>query len=370
MYLFHELLLLSPLGIYVYYRLKTLLASRVLKNILTAVFLLLFAGYPLAETLSHRTAPAWTKPIMLFGYYCLPILLYLAMTVIFADLIVGAARLLKVISRETVRGEKFRKIRLAVVLAIPAAIMTYGLANFAHLRAQRYVIEIPRKSAQVGQFTIVFAADFHLGKITAARFMDRFVAKVNAEKPDIVLIGGDVLEGHRGDEDAGAFAAQFKRIKSKFGVYAAPGNHEGYGGNRDAFFDEAGIRLLRDAVERVDGAFLLAGRNEAGRSRTRKSVAELLGATPGDLPVILMEHRPVSPDDFTQSRVDIKLSGHTHQGQLFPLNVIPEREFELSWGYLKKGRTHFFVTSGIQLWGPPVRTVGASEYLVIRVMLR
>jgi len=367
MYLFHELLLLSPLGIYVYYRLRKLLASRALKNILTAVFLLLFAGYPVAENLSHRPAPAWTKSIMLFGYYCLPILLYLAMTVIFADLVIGAARLLKIVSRETVRGEKFRKLRLAVVLAIPAAIMTYGLANFIHLRAQRYVIEVPRKSAQVGQFTIVFAADFHLGKITAARFMDRFVAKVNAEKPDIVLIGGDVLEGHRGD--AGAFAAQFKRIESKFGIYAAPGNHEGYGGNRDAFFNEAGIRLLRDAVERVDGAFLLAGRNE-GRTRNRKSVAELLRDTTEDLPVILMEHRPTSPDDFTQSRVDIKLSGHTHQGQLFPLNIVPEREFELSWGYLKKGRTHFFVTSGVQLWGPPVRTVGASEFLVIRVGLR
>jgi predicted MPP superfamily phosphohydrolase len=369
MYLFHELLLLSPLSIYVYYRLRALLASRVLKHILTAVFFLLLAGYPVAETLSHRTAPAWTKSIMLFGYYSLPILLYLAMTVIFADLIIGAARLLKIVSRETVRGKKFRKLRLAVVLAIPAAVMTYGLANFAHLRAQRYVIEVPRRSAQVEQFTIVYAADIHLGKITAARFMDRFAAKVNAEKPDIVLIGGDVLEGHRGDEDAGAFAAQFKRIKSRFGIYAAPGNHEGYGGNRDAFFNEAGIRLLRDAVERVDNAFLLAGRNE-GRTRSRKSVAELLGDTPDDLPVILMEHRPTSPDGFTQSRVDIKLSGHTHEGQLFPLNIVPEREFELSWGYLKKGRTHFFVTSGIQLWGPPVRTVGASEFLVIRVVLK
>ena len=217
--------------------------------------------------------------------------------------------------------------------------MTYGLANFAHLRTQRYVIEVPRKSAQIGQFTFVFAADFHLGKITAARFMDRFVAKVNAEKPDIVLIGGDVLEGHRGDEDAGAFAAQFKRIESKFGIYAAPGNHEGYGGNRDAFFNEAGIRLLRDAVERVDGAFLLAGRNE-GRTRNRKSVEELLRDTTEDLPVILMEHRPTSPDDFSQTRVDIKLSGHTHKGQLFPLNIVPERYFT-QLGPLEKGPDGF-----------------------------
>ncbi|MCX6262262.1 MAG: hypothetical protein NTY95_15770, partial [Bacteroidia bacterium] len=62
-------------------------------------------------------------------------------------------------------------------------------------------------------------------------------------------------------------------------------------------------------------------------------------------------------------------SGHTHNGQLFPINIITRRIYELSYGYMKKGETHFFVSSGIRLWGPPVRTTGKSEIIVIDIAL-
>ena len=99
------------------------------------------------------------------------------------------------------------------------------------------------------------------------------------------------------------------------------------------------------------------------------SVDELLAGGPKDLPVILLAHRPVELDQAERAGVDIQLSGHTHHGQVFPVNWITSHEYELSWGYLKKGPTHVFVTSGVQLWGPPVRTVGASEILAVRVTL-
>ena len=132
---------------------------------------------------------------------------------------------------------------------------------------------------------------------------------------------------------------------------------------------KAGIRMLQDAVLKIDGAFYLAGRNDA-RSRNRKSIEELLQTAPDDLPVILLDHRPTGLDRVSQSHVDIQLSGHTHQGQLFPINIVVRRQYELSWGYRKIRQTHFFVTSGVQLWGPPVRTAGASEILVINVIFR
>ena len=65
--------------------------------------------------------------------------------------------------------------------------------------------------------------------------------------------------------------------------------------------------------------------------------------------------------------MDVQLSGHTHNGQIFPINFITNRQYLLSWGHLKMGRTHFFVTSGVQGWGPPVRTAGRSEILFIRI---
>jgi len=85
------------------------------------------------------------------------------------------------------------------------------------------------------------------------------------------------------------------------------------------------------------------------------------------LPVILVDHRPTEMDQVSKTAVDVQLSGHTHNGQLFPINLIIKTMYELSWGHQKLGNTHFFVTSGIRLWGPPVRTTGKSEIMVIDV---
>jgi len=256
-----------------------------------------------------------------------------------------------------------------MVLATPALIVFAGILNYNHLRVKEYSIEVPRKSSAATRLKIAFAADFHLGDMTADRFLERFVGKVNSLDPDIVLIGGDIVEGHGREEKIDKFMSQFRELKSKYGVYAVPGNHEGYGGSRVDFFTRAGIRLLQDEVEKIDGAFYLAGRKDS-HSRDRKSIDELLSATPADLPIILMDHRPTDLERVSQSHVDIQVSGHTHNGQLFPVNFITRSQYELSWGYKKKRQTHFFVTSGVQLWGPPVRTVGASEILMITVIFR
>ena len=242
-----------------------------------------------------------------------------------------------------------------------------GLSLF---RVNDYTVEVPRRSSASTQLKVVFASDFHLGVLTEADFMDRFVALVNAQEADVVLLGGDILEGDRRGEAFDRFEAHFRRLRSRYGVYAVPGNHEGYGGVRDEFYGRADIRLLRDAVEKIDGVCYLAGRDDGGRSRGRKTIEALLDGLPDDLPLILLDHRPTDLENVSRTRVDIQFSGHTHHGQLFPINFITNREYELSWGYLKKRQTHFFVTSGVQLWGPRVRTAGHSEILLVRVELR
>ncbi len=370
MYLQNELLLAVPLAVYVCLRIRGLIVHKVLKNLSTALFVLLAAGYPVAETLSHGAGDGWASAVILFGYHALPLMLYLVMTVVLADIGIGALRLAKILSREAVRSKRFRKWRLAFVLAVPALVVAYGVVNHNVLRIKEYRVEVPRRSSPSEGLTIVFMADLHFRHMTSDRFLDKLAAKVNAQKPDIILIGGDILEGDRRDEDTGRYERVFRRMVSRYGIFGVPGNHERF--SRAAtgdFFARAGIRLLQDEVEPVGGAFVLAGRKDS-RSRERKSVDGLLSTAPDGLPVILLAHRPVELDQASRRGVDIQLSGHTHHGQLFPVNLVTEREYELSWGYLKKGPTHVFVTSGVQLWGPPVRTVGASEILVIRVAFR
>jgi hypothetical protein len=148
------------------------------------------------------------------------------------------------------------------------------------------------------------------------------------------------------------------------------GNHDRFAGARADFFEKAGIRILRDEVVKIDDAFYLAGRLDGGRNAGRKSAASVLAGATEDLPLILLDHRPTDLEAVSRTRTDIQLSGHTHHGQLFPINLITDREYELSWGHLQKGSTHFYVTSGIQLWGPRVRTIGYSEIMVLDVALR
>jgi predicted MPP superfamily phosphohydrolase len=368
MFLLDTLLLLSPLAIYTYIRVRQQIATKRSKRILTAAFVLAAFGYPLAESLSHSAAGAWAKAVMIAGYCTLPFLLYLVLIVIVSDLIIGALRVTGLVSAESTGAPRFRRRRLALWLVIPVVVVTFGLVNHQRLRTTEYAIDVPRKSSQIRRLKIVFIADIHLNAITADDLLERLVDRVNAARPDVVLIGGDVLEGDRPDEDTRGYEAQFRRIRAKYGVFAAPGNHDRRS-SRGGFFERARIRLLEDEVERVDNAFYVAGRVDR-RSEARKSAQELLRRTPADLPIILIDHRPSDFESVSRSAVDVQLSGHTHHGQVFPANFVTQYQNPLSWGHLKKGHAHLFVTSGVQLWGPPVRTSGVAEVMVINVTLR
>lgn len=369
MYLLNELLFFSPLAVYAGWRVRSLIPRRVFKTLFVAFFLLLVLGYPTAERLAHGPVSGGKRYLVIAGYYALPFLLYLVLAVLLSDAVIGVLRLSRAVSRESIRRQTFRRARLAFLLWAPALVMGYGIWNHHHLRVSAYSIEVARRSSQLASLRIAFASDFHLGAMTDPLFMEKFVAKVNALNPDLILIGGDVMEGHRGDKPE-KFIAKFRELRSRYGIYAVPGNHESYGGGAAGFFERAGIRLLQDEIVNVGGAFYLAGRTMGGRSRNRKSLESFLRDAPDDLPMILMDHIPNDLEQAARAGVDIQLSGHTHHGQLFPANLITSHIYGLSWGHLVKGRTHFFVSSGVQLWGPPVRTAGISEIMLIDVAFR
>lgn len=123
MFLLTELLLLSPLAVYTYVRIFTLVRRTAGKILFTAAFVVILAGFPVAETLSHGTAGAGTKGVLIAGYDTLPLLLYLVLAVLLTDLAIAAVRLTGLLSKETVRGPRFRSRRLDVVLAVPALVV-------------------------------------------------------------------------------------------------------------------------------------------------------------------------------------------------------------------------------------------------------
>ena len=366
MFLLDTLVLLSPLGLYAFIRLRQQISSRRGKWLWTLFAVFLALGYPLAETLSHSAVGSWAKPLMIVGYCTLPFMLYLVLTVLASDCVVAILRIARAVSREKTGTAGFRRVRLALWLVLPVGIVIVGLVNHQRLQIREYTIDVPQKSSKISHLRIVFVSDIHLNAITADHFLERLVSKINAAKPDIVLIGGDVLEGDRPDEDTREYELQFRRIRTKYGTYGAPGNHDRRIAERTRFFEKAGIRLLFDSVQMIDNAFYVAGRKDS-RSGGRKSVDELFRDISNTLPVILVAHRPADFENVSRSVADIQLSGHTHNGQVFPANFVTRYQNPLSWGYMKKRQTHFFVSSGVQLWGPPVRTAGVAEIMVINV---
>jgi hypothetical protein len=149
MFLLDTLLLLSPLAIYTFVRVRQQIATRRNRMILLAATLIVALGYPLAETLSHSTAGAWAKPVMIAGYCSLPFLLYLVLAVLASDSVVGILRLLKVVARETTNAPRFRRFRLALWLIVPVLIVTIGLVNHQRLQVSEYDVEVLRKSSKI-----------------------------------------------------------------------------------------------------------------------------------------------------------------------------------------------------------------------------
>ena len=356
-------------NIYVFIRIWQLFISKGYKLKYTVIYLAVVAIYPVSDMLNNGRLAFIGEILAGISNYLLPFYLYLFLTILVFDIFLLINLFVRVLPADIRRSYRFRKYCLSSIIVISALVVIGGVINFRTIRTTEYSIEVPARSSELDKLRIAFAADFHIDTETPVNFVKRFVEKVESVSPDIMLFGGDIVEGHDG-ERMDRHEALLNDINTKYGVYGVLGNHEYYRGqDRGSFFDKAGIEILRDTIIVFDKAFSLAGRLDS-HYRNRKSVAELLESATESLPVILLDHRPTELIEASKTRTDVQLSGHTHDGQMFPINLILRRMYRLVYGYEKIGSTHFFVSSGIRMWGPPVRTVGKSEIVVVRMRLK
>jgi predicted MPP superfamily phosphohydrolase len=364
--MFHTILILSYTipNIYLFVRIWQLFIRKEHKVYYVLIYLALFLVYPVSNLL-REGGTALTA----IANYLLPFFLYAFLFVLLLDLLLLLNMLFRVIPREKIKSKSFRCIGLPVIILCSMVVVVAGIINFNTIRLTEYKVTIPAGSSDISHLKIAFASDFHLEENTPAPFIERFVKEIETINPDLMLFGGDIVEGDREDERMEHFKKLLSSITTRYGVFGVPGNHEHYARqDKGSFFIKAGIDMLSDSVVFIDGSFILAGRNDS-HTTTRKSVEEIMRTIPDSLPVILMDHRPTEIEQISKTSADIVLSGHTHNGQLFPINFITRSVYELSYGHMKKGDTHFFVSSGIRLWGFPVRTTGKSEIMVINVDL-
>jgi len=257
----------------------------------------------------------------------------------------------------------------AVVLTIVA-----GAWNATRLATVELDLKVPRKAGAVERLTVVAASDLHLGAIVGPKRLAKVVERMIALEPDVVLFAGDIVDESVTPEIESKLGAIMRLLRPRLGVFAVPGNHEFFSGLETnlACLRSCGVTVLEDQAVRVGEAFTLVGRRDPSSLKVQEARLSIEGilnksGLAGDLPVVVLDHQPVRLEEAEKANAALQISGHTHDGQIFPFGLINKLIYELNWGYLRKGATQYYVTSGAGTWGPPVRIGSRAEVVRIRL---
>lgn len=217
---------------------------------------------------------------------------------------------------------------------------------------------------------IGMVSDLHLGLLVGNHHLDRLIDIVQREKIQLLLMPGDIMDDDIKHYQANLMQAKVQALVAQLplGAYATLGNHDLYG-DRVQITEAlrlSGIYVLVDEAVLVDDQVWLAGRLD-DMVGNRKATAELM-PTNTHKPILLMDHRPSEIDTNTQLPIDLQVSGHTHNGQIFPANFIVKYLNTVAYGYKKIRDTHVIVSSGFGFWGVPFRLSSQSEVWVIELV--
>ena len=242
---------------------------------------------------------------------------------------------------------------------------TFIAGNIHYHNKQRQEINLSTDKPLERPLKIVMLSDLHAGYHNRRAEVGRWVDLVNAENADLILIAGDIIDGKMRPLEAQGTAKEFQRLNAP--TFVCLGNHEYIAGidKSLALLKETSVNVLRDNVTTIDGVTIV-GRDDRS-NRRRKSVAQLMEGVNRDNYIIMLDHQPYHLEDAEQNGVDLQLSGHTHRGQVWPLNWVTRKMYECDYGQWRRGNTDYYVSSGMGLWGGKFRIGTDSEYAVITV---
>ena len=331
-------------------------------HLLILTGLLLWAIFFSGRLFHHGGTGALTATIELLGMLWMGTLFLLFISVLSIDIITGFGFLLPRLA-PSLRGWA---LFAGAVLAIIALVQ--GLRPPV---VQSYEVRLAGLSDEMDGKVLVAISDLHLGSLIGKRWLAARVAQVEKARPDLIILLGDLFEGH--GQPQKELVPTLQRLSAPLGIWAVTGNHEFHGTDNKSIrlMDAAGFKLLRNRWREIRPGFILAGVDDLTTKYRRgwkdDYISEaLVGRPPGV--TVFLSHTPWQADRAARAGVSLMLSGHTHGGQIWPFGYLVRRIYPLLGGRYEVSGMTVIVCRGTGTWGPRMRLWRPGE--ILRVTLR
>jgi len=349
--------------IYVFWRASSapFLKRHIPRKVLIGTGIALWLLFYLGRAFGHGGTGTLAGMLEFLGMNWMAMLFIISVSLLAMDIVTGFGFLLPRIA------PSLRGLALAAGGVLSVIALVQGLRPPVVQNYDVYLSDLP---GDLDGMVIIAISDLHLGSLIGGRWLDARVAQVQAQRPDLVVLLGDIFEGH--GRPQGELLPILRRISAPLGVWAVKGNHESYGRANTgiSLMEEAGFRVLINSRVELHPGLVLAGVDDLRvRSRSAQGDDSILKALDGRPPgaTILLSHRPLQAERAASTGVDLMLCGHTHGGQIWPFSYLVQRDYPLLAGRYEVGGMTVIVCRGTGTWGPRMRLWRPSE--ILRVTL-
>ncbi len=349
---------------YVFFRVGSVpfVGEHLSRRIWLAIFAVMWLTYPLGRLLDRRGLEGAAYPLELVGAVWMGVLFLTFLFVLIADVMTGFGLVFRQgapAARGVAAGVALVLSLVALVQGMRAPVVTALEVPLAGLPAER------------DGTVLVQVSDLHLGSLLGERWLAARLAQVAALRPDLVAVVGDLVDGNAAHVER--LVPRLRELRAPLGVWAVTGNHEYYAGLEQSvkLLEDAGFRVLRDRAEEAAPGLVIAGiddltaRQQFGQEG-RPMETTLSARPPGA--TVLLSHTPWEAEKAAALGAGLMLSGHTHEGQIWPFSYFVALRYPYVGGVYEVGAMRLVVCRGTGTWGPPLRLWRRSE--IVKITLR
>lgn len=341
--------------------------SQAMQRAIAVILFALVISYPAGRILGRYDFNSFNQAVAFAGRSWLGFTFYWGFGAVLGDLLWATMR---VFLRRPIALSHLR-ILGGTLMAAAFWVGGYMIWEARQLEVTSLEIPLRKLPVSVDGFSVVHISDVHFGMIHGNGRLEEMVEGINALKPDMVAITGDLVD--EAVVHLEEMAEPLAKIRSRWGVFAVMGNHEAYAGVErvESILKKAGIRVLRNEVARLPGGLQILGIDDPAVSRITgeppANFARLLKQLNPEEPSILLYHPPRQFEIASQNKVGLQLSGHTHGPQMRLLELGVKYYYAYPRGLFQLEESYLFVSRGVGTGGPPMRHGSRPEIVFLRL---